>query len=56
MFSGDERTAYLMYPVWRKQWGSHIADYEGKYRAAMLLSYWDSKALERVIGFEDDFD
>ena len=30
-FSGDKRTAYLRYPVWRKQWVSHIVDYEEKY-------------------------
>ena len=26
-FSGDEKTAYLKYPIWRKQWISHIDDY-----------------------------
>ena len=24
-FSGDERSAYLQYPVWKKQWESHIS-------------------------------
>ena len=30
-FSENEVTAYLTYPMWRKQWMSHIADYEEKY-------------------------
>ena len=46
VFCGDESSAYLKYPVWTKQWASHIADYEEKYREAMLLSNLDSKALE----------
>ena len=30
-FSGEEKTAYLKYPVWKKQWDAHIMDYEEKY-------------------------
>ena len=55
MFSGDKKTAYLKYLVWRKKWVSHIVDYEEKYRATMLLNYLDSKALEKVIGLENDY-
>ena len=42
-FSGDEETAYLKYPVWRKQWASHIMDYEERYRSTMLLTHLDEK-------------
>ena len=55
-FSGEEKTAYLNYPVWREQWASHITDYEEKHRANMLLSHLDSKAQERIIGLENDYD
>ena len=51
-FSGDERTAYLKYPICRKKWVSHIMDYEDKYWSTLLLSHLDSKALERIIGLE----
>ena len=27
-FSGDEKTAFLRYPVWKLQWDSHILEYE----------------------------
>ena len=27
-FSGDEKTAFLEYPVWKTQWESHIQEYE----------------------------
>ena len=49
-FSGEEKTAYLYYPVWKKQWESHIVEYEFKYRATMLLNNLDSKAKEQIIG------
>ena len=55
-FSGDERTAYLRYSMWRKQWMSHIVDYKERYRATMLLNHLDSKASERIIGLESDSD
>ena len=29
-FSGDKRTAYLEYPTWKRQWTSHIINYEEK--------------------------
>ena len=35
-FSIDERTAYLKYPVLKKQSVSHIVDYEAKYRSTLL--------------------
>ena len=55
-FSGDEKTAYLKYSVWRKQWESHIVDYEEKHRATMLLSHLDNKAQERIVGLENEYD
>ena len=39
-FSGDEKTAFLKYPVWKQQWDGHITEYEHKYRATMLLNHW----------------
>ena len=56
LFSGDERTAYLKYPMWKKQWATQIVDYEERYRATMLLNHLDSKASERIIGLENDYD
>ena len=32
-FSDHEAMAYLRYPMWRKQWMSHIVDYKKKYLA-----------------------
>ena len=55
-FSGDEKTAFLQYPVWKKQWLSHITEYEVKYRATMLLNHLDAKALEQIVGLENDYD
>ena len=55
-FSGEEKTAFLKYPVWRQQWDSHIQEYEHKYRATMLLNHLDAKALEQIIGLETDYD
>ena len=34
-FSGEESTAYKSYPIWRKQWDSHIMDYDEKSRSTM---------------------
>ena len=53
-FSGDEKTAFLKYPVWKQQWDGHIIEYEDKYRATMLLNHLDSKAQEQIIGLETD--
>ena len=55
-FSGEEKTAYLQYPVWKKQWSCHIAEYEEKYRATMLLNHLDAKALEQIVGLESEYD
>ena len=55
-FSGDEKTAFLAYPVWKQQWDSHIQEYEPKYRATMLLNHLDAKALEQIIGLETEYD
>ena len=55
-FSGDEKTAFLQYPIWKKQWSVHILEYETKYRATMLLNYLDAKALEQIVGLENDYD
>ena len=55
-FSGEEKTAFLKYPVWKQQWDAHITEYEEKYRATMLLNHLDSKAQEQIVGFENDYD
>ena len=55
-FSGDEKTAFLQYPIWKKQWNSHISEYEIKYRATMLLNHLDSKATDQIVGFETEYD
>ena len=55
-FSGEEKTAYLKYPVWKEQWNSHITEYEVKYRSTMLLNHLDSKALDQIIGLENDYE
>ena len=55
-FSGDEKSAFLQYPVWKKQWLSHISEYEMKYRATMLLNHLDAKAKEHIIGYENEYD
>ena len=55
-FSGEEKTAFLQYLIWKKQWLSHISEYEVKYGATMLLNHLDSKAKEQIIGFENEYD
>ena len=55
-FSGDERTAFLKYPIWRKQWEQHIQEYEEKYRATMLLTHLDDKAQLQIVGLETNYD
>ena len=55
-FSGEEKTAYLKYPVWKEEWNSHITEYEEKYRATMLLNHLDAKATDQIIGLENDYD
>ena len=55
-FSGDEKTAFLQYPVWKTQWESHIQEYETKYRATMLLNTLDTKAKEQIVGLETQYD
>ena len=55
-FSGNEKTAFLEYPVWKTQWESHIQEYESKYRATMLLNHLDAKAKEQIIGLETQYE
>ena len=55
-FSGDEKTAFLKYPIWKEQWDGHIVEYESKYRATMLLNHLDDKAMEQIVGYENDYD
>ena len=54
-FSGDEDTAYLKYPIWRKLWMSHITDYKAKYWSTMLLNHLDELAAWKTIGLENDY-
>ena len=55
-FSGDEKTAYLKYPIWKKQWDTHIQEYEDKYRSTMLLNHLDEKAQLQIVGLETDYE
>ena len=55
-FSGEEKTAYLQYPVWKQQWTNNISEYEEKYRATMLLNHLDAKALDQIVGLENEYD
>ena len=55
-FSGDEKSAYLKYPVWKKQWDNHILEYEAKYRATMLMNHLDEKAQLQIVGLENDYE
>ena len=55
-FSGDEKSAYLKYPVWKQQWTEHIAEYEDKYRATMLMNHLDEKAQSQIVGLETDYE
>ena len=55
-FSGEEKTAYLKYPVWKKQWDEHITEYEVKYRSTMLMNHLDDKAQLQIVGLETDYE
>ena len=54
-FSGDEKTAFLKYPIWKDLWNKLIVDYEEKHRAGLLLNHLDNDALKRIIGVERDY-
>ena len=55
-FSGDEKSAFLKYPVWKLQWEDHIREYEPRYRSTMLLNHLDEKATLQIIGLENNYD
>ena len=55
-FSGEEKTAYLKYPIWKLQWDSHIQEYEEKYRATMLMNHLDEKAQLQIVGLENKYE
>ena len=54
-FSGDKRTAYSNYPIWKKQWVFHIMDYEEKYRTTMLVTHLDGKAADKIVRLKNDY-
>ena len=54
-FSGDEKYAFLKYPVWKLQWEEHIKEYEPKYRSTMLLNHLDEKDTLQIIGLENKY-
>ena len=54
-FSGDEKTAFLKYPIWKDLWSKLIMEYEEKHRAGLLLNHLDNDALKRIIGVERDY-
>ena len=54
-FSGNEKTAYHEYPVWKKQWDLLIAEYPDKFRAGLLREHLDSESQKQIIGVEDDY-
>ena len=54
-FSGKEATAYLNYPVWRKNWDMLIAVYPENVKASVLFEHLDESAKRRLIGLENDY-
>ena len=57
-FCGDEKAgqAFLKYPIWLKNWKSHITDYEEKYRANMWMSHCDDGAQKNIFGLETEYE
>ena len=55
-FSGDKKAPFLQYPIWKKQWNSHISEYETKYRATKFLNHLNSKGTDQSVGFETEYD
>ena len=55
-FSGDEKTAYLKFPVWKQQWTDHIKECEARYRPTMLMNHLDDKAQLQIVGLETNYD
>ena len=47
---------FLTYPIWLKDWKSHIVNYEYKSQANMLLSHLDREAKKRIVGLENDYE
>ena len=56
-FFGEKksRQPFLKYPIWLKNWQSHIVDYEEKSRANMLMSHLDNEAQKHIIGLENEY-
>ena len=54
--SGEEKTAFLQYPIRKKHWASHISEYELKYRATMFFNHLDKKAKDQIVGFETEYE
>ena len=54
-FSGDEKTAFLKYPIWKKQWESQITEYEARYRPGLLMEHLDDAAQRQIIGVETEY-
>ena len=54
-FSGDEKTAFLKYPIWRDLWNKLIVEYEEKHRAGLLLNHIDHDVLKKIIGVEREY-
>ena len=57
-FKGDLTSSpspYVMYPSWRSRWDLLIAEFESKFRINFLLERLDDAALEKVIGYEQDY-
>ena len=56
-FSIEEKSGqpFLKYPIWLKNWQSHIADYKVKLRANMLMSHLDNEAQKHIISLENEY-
>ena len=57
-FSGNEsvRQPFLIYLIWLKNLSDHIADYEVKYRANLLMSYIHKEVTNKIIGYENNYE
>ena len=55
-FKGDVKASpFLKFPIWLAQWEKMIGDYEEKWWSRLLESNLDEAALEKIVGYEDNY-
>ena len=51
----EEKSPYLKFPIWKRQWEVLIVEYNEQYRANLLYQHVDDAARSKFVGFECDY-